>query len=144
MPPLHLPGSGLGETPANPDEWLQRGSAGSEGCSTHSVCSPSAGGRTRGSRLPQLSPPAAQETSYGSASCFTHARGLGPKALLTAEGTQGPLAGECSCLYPTLARGKATSSHGGGNMYNSSTAKCSCGLSVARVTWVIKAACSLL
>lgn len=28
------------------------------------------------------------------------------------------LAGECSCLFPTLARGKATSSHGGGNMYN--------------------------
>lgn len=122
MLPLHLPGSGLEETPANPDEWLQRGSAGSEGRSTHSVCSPSAGGRTRGSRLPQLSPPAAQETSYSSASCFTRARSLGPEALLTAEGIQGPLAGECSCLFPTLARGKATSSHGGGNMYNSSTA----------------------
>lgn len=112
--PFIFPGGG--ETPANPDEWLQRGSAGSEGRSTHSVCSPSAGGRTRGSHLPQLSPPAAQEMSYGSASCFTRARGLGPEALLTAEGIQGPLAGECSCLFPTLARGKATSSHGGGNV----------------------------
>lgn len=37
MLPLHLPGSGLEETPANPDEWLQRGSAGSEGRSTQSA-----------------------------------------------------------------------------------------------------------